>query len=214
LEDYTTNSKRSKEVKGVTKKEPLEPVVTGEVIQKPKGPGRKFKEVFFGGDAKEAGKYVLVDVMLPSLRNLIVDAITKGVEGLVYGESGRRRRPTDRTSYNTRYQVNGPQTAAPRNIMDLMSGGRGLPPDPRGRQNRHNIDDIVVSSKAEADLIIERMMDVVEKYDVVSLSDLYELLNIETSHVDLKWGWTHMRGAQVRQVRQGYLLELPPLEEI
>lgn len=214
MPDYTSNSKKSKDGPRIEKHEPLEKVVVGEVIQKPKGPGRRFKEIFFGGDAKEAAKFVLADVMLPALRNLMVDAVTKGVEGMVYGDSARRRRPTDRVNYASRYQVTGP-SSIPRSVMDLVgSGARGLPPDPRGRTSRHDIGDIIVTDRAEADLIVERMMDVLEKYDVVALSELYELLGLETSHVDSKWGWTTMAGAQVRQVKQGYLLEFPPIEEI
>jgi hypothetical protein len=73
---------------------------------------------------------------------------------------------------------------------------------------------VIVGTREEAELVIERLIDVLDKYDVVSLAALYELLGLETSYIDNKWGWTNLSSAQVRQIRQGYLLELPPLEEI
>ena len=57
MPDYTSNSKKSKEGSRVEKHTPLEKVVVGEVIQKPTGPGRKFKSIFFGGDAKAASMF-------------------------------------------------------------------------------------------------------------------------------------------------------------
>lgn len=211
MEDYSGNAKKQRNQGPKKDKEPIEKVVTGEVVQRPKGPGRKFKEIFFGGDAKRAAKFVTADVLLPALRNLVVDMVTRGTETLVYGENARSRRPPH-TNYNygTRYSVGGPNPN-PR-VLDAIS--RATSPQPRGRQNRHDMNDIVISTRDEADLVLERLVDVLEKYDVVSLADLNELLGLEVSHIDNKWGWTYLGGAQVRQIRQGYLLELPPLEEI
>lgn len=80
--------------------------------------------------------------------------------------------------------------------------------------NRHEINDIVVGTREEAELVVERLGDILETYDVVSLADLNELLGLQTSPIDNKWGWTFIKNVPIRQIRQGYLLELPPLEEI
>ena len=59
----------------------------------------------------------------------------------------------------------------PRTVMDLVSSGpRGLPLILEVRTSRHDIGDIIVGDRAEADMIVERMYDVVDKYQVVSLS--------------------------------------------
>lgn len=212
MEDYASNSKKSqeKEVKKDPADKKIEKVVTGEVVQKPKGVGRKFKDVFFGGDAKNAVSFVASDVLLPALRNLIVDAITKGIEGLIYGES-RSRRGRGPTNYGARYQYqsggSSPFRPDPRDRLPI-GPARGL------RQSRHEMNDIVLGTKEEAELVVERLTDIVDQYDVASLADLYELLGLRSSHIDNKWGWTFLGNVQIRQIRQGYLLELPPLEEI
>ena len=206
--DYQGNSKKErekKEIPVVDKK--IVKVVTGEVVQKPKGPGRKFKEVFFGGDAKHAASFVASDVLLPALRNLIVDMVTKGAERLIYGESSRRRLPTN---YGARYQYQSGASHVfrpdPRERSPMMPT--------RGRTNRHDMNDIVIGTKEEAELVVERLTDILDQYEVVSVADLYELLGLSSSHIDNKWGWTYLGSVQIRQIRQGYLLELPPLEEI
>ncbi len=171
MEDYTGNSRKERDKKQ-NQRTPQERVVSGEVVQKPKSVGRKFKDIFFGGDAKHAAQYVVAEVLLPSLRNLLVDAVTRGSERLVYGET-RGRRPTQYTNYGgTRYSVGGPTNPWSRPEQSRV------PLPPRGRQNRHDINDIIVTTREEADLVMERMIDILDKYQVASLGDLYELLGL------------------------------------
>ena len=44
------------------------------------------------------------------------------------------------------------------------------------------------------------------------MSDLYELLGIPGKYTDDNWGWTDIRGAQVRRIRNGYMLDIPDPE--
>lgn len=202
--DYQSNANKDREPK--TEKH-IEKVVTGEVVQKPKGIGRKFKDIFFGGDAKAALRFVSSDVLLPALRNLIVDMTSKGIERVVYGESSYRRRPTD---YRPRVQYNNPIYYRPQDPR-----GPNLPDQSRAyRTKRREPNDIILGTREEADVVVERMIDIIDKYQVVSLADLYDLLGLEGSYIDNKWGWTYLNNIEVRQVREGYLLDLPPLEEI
>ena len=208
--DYQGNTRKEKEKaeKKQEEEQKLDKVVVGEVLQKPKGVGHKFKTIFFGGDAKQATLFVISDVMLPALRNLLVYAVTKGMERMVFGETMNRRRPGPGpvVNYQNRFQsTTRPYDTRYESPINAYS---------RVRQNRHEINDVIVGTREEAELVIERLIDVLDKYDVVSLAALYELLGLETSYIDNKWGWTNLSSAQVRQIRQGYLLELPPLEEI
>jgi hypothetical protein len=50
------------------------------------------------------------------------------------------------------------------------------------RQNRHEFNDIIVATK-EADVVIERLCDAIDKYGVI-LADLYDLLGLQTSYID------------------------------
>ena len=58
------------------------------------------------------------------------------------------------------------------------------------------------------------MSAVIERYDVVSRADLNDMAGIPATYVDNAWGWTSIRFAGIKQVREGYLLELPPMIEI
>jgi hypothetical protein len=205
--DYQSNSNKEKKVRPSPENKVVEKVVTGKVIQKPPSLGSKFKATFFGGEFRGAMRYLAADVLLPAFRNLLVDATTKGVERVVYGESREyRRRPVD---YGSRIQYNSPML--PRRSPDRPR----LPDQPAyTRQIRRNTNDLVLASKEEANYVVERLLDIIETYDVASLADLYQLTGLPISPIDNKWGWTYLNQTEIKQVRDGYLIDLPPAEEI
>jgi hypothetical protein len=202
--DYKGNSHKMREGASSRETKPvIEKVVTGEVVVAKRSFGQKFKGVFFGGEFKNAGRYVIAEVLLPALRNLMVDTTTKGVERMVYGERTHMRRPTQ---YSSRTSYSNP----------MMRRDRPYLPDqaPIARQVRRDTNDLILASRDEATLVLERLIDIVDKYNVASLADLYDLVGLPSSPVDNKWGWTYLNATEIRQVRDGYLLDLPPAEEI
>jgi len=203
--DYQSNSHKSKEEKATTPDKKVEKVTTGVVVEKKPTLGQKFKNLFFGGEFRGASKYIAGDVLLPAFRNLLVDATTKGVERVVYGETMQSRRRS--VDYGPRVQYNNP--------LSMQRDRARLPDQPiRSRQPRRDLNDFVLASREDAALVLERLIDILDKYEVASVADLYDLTGLPSSHVDNKWGWTYLNNAEIRQVRNGYLLDLPPTEEI
>jgi len=208
MPDYQGNSNKDKSDKALPPKD-LEKVVTGDVITKPKTISSRVKAIFFGGDINTAGQYVVSEVLLPALRNLVVETISRGTDRLIYGDSVHRRRPTN--SYSPRVQYNNPINRG------ISSQSRSLPdqrPIDRWTQSRKSFEDVIVESRSDADTVVERLTDIVDMYEVVSVSELNELLGLPSSHVDNKWGWTNLSSIEVRQVREGWRISFPPLEEI
>lgn len=207
--DYTGPDKNKKKDDVVIEKK-VEKVVTTEVIQKKKSLGRKFKDVFFGGDFKSAARYVTGEVLLPALRNMVVDTTTKAIERAIYGESMGSRRSNTR-DYRGYVQYNSPVLSRP--YTHLPDQPRRYVDIPR-RVERRDESQLIIPSRSEAERVVEQLIDIVEKYDQASVADLYELVGLPTAHTDNKWGWTSFARAEIRQVRDGYLLDLPPAEPI
>jgi hypothetical protein len=203
-EDFPGNSQRDKKTAPPEKeKEPIQRVTTAEPIRRKKGLGRKLKDIFLGGDPRATMSFIVQSVLIPAAKDMIVDAASEGVQKLVRGDSYRRR--TGPSS--------GPQGYVAYNRMG-RPGAVAEPPRSMTRQARarHDFDEIVLQSRAEAEEVIERMFDIVGRYDTATVADLYDLVGIRASHVDNKWGWTDMRGAGVVRVRDGFLLELPDVQ--
>lgn len=206
MDNFPPNSKTSKtpraqkadDEKKVTK------VVTGDVVQKKKSFGNRFKDVFLGGDFQSATRYIAAEVLLPAFRNMIVDATSKGVERMIYGDSPNRRSMSmpghSRMQYNSIYS----------------KPGRGLLPDQprRGITRRQGYDDIILASAEEAEIVVERLCDLIDEYSMASVADLHELVGLPATFVDNQWGWTDKRSIFVRQIRDGWLLDMPAVEPL
>jgi len=209
MDEFPSNSQNPLGAKGgpalPPEKKDIQKVVEGVAVQKPKSLGRRFKALFSGGELKGATRYIVADVLLPALKNMIVDATSKGVERVVYGDTPRRR--MDAPSHS-RVSYNSP-------LVDRYARRPAMLPDqPPYRQRRQEIGDIILSSRGDAELVIERLTDIIDKYEVASVADLHELVGLPSSHVDNKWGWTGLTYANIRQIREGYLIDLPPVEPI
>lgn len=214
MEDFPSNSQNPKIVPEIAKEDSakkVQKIISGEAVRRKKSTGARFKEMFFGDDTKSVVEYVFADVLIPAARDMIVDVFTQGLERRIYGEvrSSNRRtghRPTTGgyTSYN-RYASSQSSVSNRRDEPRTMS---------RRARGSHDFDEIILPTRGEATEVIDRMYELLEKHNAVSVSDLYELVGIEGSYVDEKWGWADLRGADVRRVSNGYLLNLPRTIEI
>lgn len=200
--EFPPNSQASRKV--VEDKE-IAQVTSGEVVRKKKSLRKRFSESVVTGDAKSATRYVVLDVILPAIKDMAVEAVSSGFEKLIYGESRRFRgissahpSPYGRVNYTQYSQYSSPSR--------LSSSQRALS---RQARARHDFDEIILESRAEAESVLDGLYEVVSRYEVASVADLYQLLGLASTHTDNKWGWTNIRGAGVSRGRDGYLLDLP-----
>lgn len=208
--EYQSNSrkKREEEANPPAEKKTLEKIVTGEVVVKPPSIWKRSKGMFFGGDIKSAGRSAVADVLLPAARNTLLDAGFRYMEKLIMGDSptmrGRRPEMRSRIQYNSPIQRQFPQSG-------MLPG---QPPIAPIRVATKESNSIRIASRSDADNVLTTMVECVSQYGVVSLADLNELLGQHVSAVDHNWGWTNLNHSEIRQVSDGWMLELPPMEEI
>lgn len=204
--DYPSNPSRNRPTERPEKR--VDRVVQSKVVLRKKPLGKRFAETFLGGDARGVGSYVMLDVLLPAVRDMVADTFSQGVERLLYGEA----RSTSRRGYR-------PGGGA---TYGHTPYNRAYRPDPRSerepayRRTRrtHDFDDIIIETRVEAERVLDSLFDLVLKYERASVADLYDILGITPPYTDNKWGWTDIRGADIKRVREGYLLDLPQPEPI
>jgi hypothetical protein len=209
MENYPSNSKRAKEEKEEVEPKKVEQITTGQVVRRRKPLSKRISESFIGGDARSVWGFITLDVLLPAAKDMLTDAVSQGMERLVYGEvrSTSRRlggyRPS--TTY-TNYQRFGSSSSVRREEPRQQISQRA-------RAN-HDFDEIILATRVEAETVIDRIFDLVAKYEMATVADLYDLVGISGNYTDDKWGWTDIRGAGVTRVRNGYLLDLPRPEPL
>jgi hypothetical protein len=144
-----------------------------------------------------------MEVLLPAFKNMLSDGVSKGVERLLFGDAHPSRSSrTGYTNYNPARRIPGSPYNDPR------------PPLSRQARTTHNFDDIIISSRAEAEDVLDRLRDLINEYEVATVSDLYDLVGLTGEFTDDKWGWYDLRSASVQPIRGGYLLRLPRTQSI
>lgn len=208
--DYTAPKGKTLDSDGDESRPKIAKVVTGEVTVKKRGMGRKFRDLIIAADFKSVVDYIFNEVFIPATKNTIVDMSSKGIDRMIYGQPQRRRfgagtgYPPQRITYSS------PVSRLPRESEQRrygQSAPAALPAQTRAR------DEFIVSSREDADLVIERMGDILERYEMVSIADLNDMLGwANTDHVDTKWGWTSIERVSVKSTRDGFIIDLPEPE--
>lgn len=202
---------RARKAKEPEPEKKIEKVVTGTVARRKKPLGKRFMETFVGGEAKGVGHYILFDVLIPAAKDVFADAVSQGIERMLFGDarsSSRRTglRPggsTGHVSYN-KYSSRPPWRSDKKDEPRISHRARAS----------HDFDEIILATRAEAEEVIGRLFDLVGQYEQATVADLYDLVGITSNFTDEKWGWTDIRGAGATRVTNGYLLDLPRPEPL
>jgi hypothetical protein len=206
ISEFPGNSDRDKVTKPIVERKKIEPIVTGKVIKQQKTFGQKLSETFFGDDTRTVGDYILHDILIPAMKSTLSDMVGGGIEMLLFGE----RRSGKSSIYRDRDRSYVPYNRITRQD-DRSRDSRSMSRTARSRQD---FDEIILESRGEAEDVLSHMVDLIDDYGVVSVGDYYELVGIEASYTDNKYGWTNVRDAFVERVRNGYSIRLPRPREI
>lgn len=205
MDEYKSNSNN---LKAAQKKEQesgnnkledkkIEKVVTGVVKTKKKSKFEGIMSNFISEDAKSVKSYVFGEVLIPAIKKAISDIVTDGIDIILYGESrGRNKnRPSNYVSYSS-YSNDRRDRTRMNERQAIMAGS-------------YSYDDIILSSRGEAEDVLARMDELIETYGLVRVADLYDLVGITGNYTDNKYGWMNIRNAEIVRVRDGYMIKMP-----
>lgn len=199
MEEYKSNSYKSKEQTEVPEEKKIQKVANGKTRKKSEL--SKFADVFISEDVQSVKSYILMDVLVPAIKKAISDIVANGIDMLLYGESGRTKSssPGSRISYANCYDRNSSRretTARTRSVFDY--------------------DDIIFEKRGEAEDVLSRMDELISTYHMASVADLFEFAGLTGPYTGNRYGWTDIRSASVVRTKDGYMLKLPralPLDE-
>ena len=194
-EEYKPNSHRSKELaKQPVHEKRVEKVVSGTVKNREKSGVSKLTDIFLPGDVGSVKDYIWMDVLIPTVKRAISDIVCNGINMLL-GEPSRAKSgtPAAKVSYRQYYQPADERPAYTR---------------PRA-QTVYSYNDIVFETRGDAEEVLYRMEELLERFDVVTVGDLLDMAGMTSNYTDQKYGWTDLRNAGVQRVRDGYIINLP-----
>lgn len=171
-------------------------IVKGPVKAKQKSELSKVASTFIAEDVSNVKSYVVWDVLIPAIKNTILDIIVDSAN-MFFGGS-RSRKPNSGTNGKIPYR-------------NCYVGSDNSRPAERTRPiMRYSMLDITVDSRGEAEAILRQLRDYLEDYGEVSVGDLYDACGISSEYTDYKYGWANLDSAKaVRVAGGGYFLDLP-----
>ena len=188
---FPNNSHRAKEEQKTSLAEKkVEKVTTGKVKTKKRSEGSKLKDVFISEDVRDVKSYIFLDVLVPAIKNAIVDIVTDGVN-MIFG-TGKKRSSSSSNYVSYRdYSRRDDRSRASRS------------------SSRFNYDDLIFESRGEAENVRDQMDAMIDRYGVVTVADMYDMADISAPYTSNKYGWTNLRNADIVRVRDGYVIKLP-----
>lgn len=185
------NSHRYKAEQAKSSEKKVDKVVSGNVKTRKKSEIHKFKDTIFAEDVNSVKSYLFMDVLVPAIKKAIFETVTNGVDMMLYGEVGGKKRSTyDRVSYRDYSKSDRPSSSRSTTSFDL--------------------DEISFDNRGDAETVLDRMTDILEEYGVVSVADLYDMIGKTAPFTANRWGWSSIRTAETVRGRGGeYFLKLP-----
>lgn len=195
---YTPNSHKYKEQQNAsqTEEKKVTKVVNGTVKTK-RNDARKLADIFISEDISNVKSYIFMDVLVPAIKKAIYDIVTNGIDMFLYGGSGKSRsnQPGAKVSY--------------RNYYEQKNNGGYRASDNARQSNAFDYDDIVFNNRGEAEAALQQMRDIVARYGIVTVNDLYEMTPLSAPYTSQKYGWMDVSNVDIVRVRDGYILKLP-----
>ena len=186
IENYVDKSKKQLQEEPDKK---IEAVVQAKGTRK----RNKFVNSVISEEAGNVKNYILGDVLIPALKKAISDVVTNGIDMILYGETGHTKsRSGSKVSY----------ISYDRSYKD-RDGRRDY------RASAYDFDDLVFNTRGEAELILDNLYEIIDRYRVATVADLYDLAGERSRYTDNKFGWTDIGSASVVRIRDGYVLKLP-----
>ena len=170
----------------------IEKGIKGSAVKHKKTVGEKLKDIFIGEDVDNVGEYIVFDVVAPAIKEMISEAISSGVNMMLFGDAGRGRRSSsnrDRVSYTDYARTRNREIA---------------------RRARFDFTDIEFEDMGDAADALDMLEDTIIKYGAARVSDFYSFAGVTGSPTDNDWGWTNIGSARPVRLRNGNcILDLP-----
>lgn len=157
------------------------------------------------------GSYVNEEIILPAIKNIVVDAVTSGINMVMYGNGGDNRRGTrghggrspyrPNTNYTSRYSTHQPE---PRER------------EPQARSSKMGVEEYIIDDRYDATHVLTALTENADRYGSVSVADYYDLIGMPSQYTDNTYGWflEDINLAAIIPVRGGYTIKFPPVEVI
>lgn len=192
----------------------LKKVVEGtvEVVKRP-------AKAFLSDDASHVGSYIFEDVIRPTVKKFLYDAMVKAAKILWYGRDGapsetvvyNKSMPTTCISYSgsTLSQKYEPKketvSKVPGYFFDNVLFKKWYKDE-----NGNWIEDMQ-KAKQDAETVLFDLDETVAVYGQASIRDFYDSVGVTGTAENCNYGWRSLESAKIMEVKDGYMIQFPKI---
>lgn len=199
LEPNSHKYRAEKAAEQQKERERLKPIVSKDSVVSTKKPmSKKFTETFLTEDSKDIKSWLLLDIIIPGIKNTILDILSM----MFFGETASRSRKssgskksTSRFNYRSCYDDDDDRERIRRRRKYYSD-------------DRVDFRNIVLKNRSDAEEIVDELRKRIHDYDSVSVADLLDLVDIPGRYTDNNWGWDDERDIGIRRISSGYLIDV------
>jgi len=176
-----------------------------------KSTGRQFLDSFITHDFDIVRDYLFNDILIPAIKNTIVDTICSAVNMIFKGSP---------SSSSNRSWNSDPNRRDYGSIYRTSDTGIFRREEQRPYEYKYNrLDsrrstiaymDIPFNSRSDAEEILDILKGNIDKYERVSVADFYDLVDYPYNNFELhNWGWTNLNDVIVTWSHGVWIIDLP-----
>lgn len=193
MEDYSANTRKTADISQPPAEKRAEKVITGEARVKKKSGFDKAIRAFLPNEVQDVKSYIWGELFVPYVKRFLADSVGAllGVD-IGIGDRNRRRRPADRVDYGRIYRD------------ERRDGGYSRP------RSEYENEEIIFVTRMEAEEVLRRMYEALDRYGNVSINDLYDFAGVTVPWPNCNYGWRDLYGATTVADRDGgFKIKLP-----
>ena len=201
---YKPNSHKAKKEEQAKPPKDIQKVITGGVKSKDQPMAKKMARSFLADDIANVKSYIILDVLIPTIKEAISQIIKNGSDMLIFGDV----KPVGSTRRGG-YNYNG-----------ISSGKTSMITNPHRTANRramHDFREVTFETRSDAMEVLSQLNELIENYGSATVEDFYIFIGEgkTAKYTDRKWGWTNLEGRNIERVLGGgYMIDLPPAEAL
>ena len=201
MSDYKPNSHKYRENKETNERR-IRKAGTGTAKVRKKSDANKLADVFISEDINNVKSYILMDVLVPTIKKAIVDIVSDGINMIFFGGAGPHkssRSGGSKISYTNFYESRDERKYT----------------NARPATSRFDYEDLEFNTRGEAEAVLDEMANCIESYGFVTVADMYDIADVTHPYTSAKYGWTNLSTAEVARCRDGkYIIKLPKARPI
>lgn len=157
-------------------------------------------------------RYLGREVIVPAIKDTVVNSITTGVNMAAYGED--RGRYNNSPGWNNPMRSSGVQGSRTyTNYSSAYHPTSVIEPQPVNNPGR--VKEIYLFTHNDAKVVLDSLNSDIMNYGYARLADYYDYAGQpSTNYTDNSYGWRNLNSVRIIPVRGKYTLALPPVEVI